>query len=182
MKRVNNIVIFLFAYFISISGAALADGQKIFPLMVDGKKTFQSLIKDGHYTNVDEELVPINPKLAPSANNKINFVLVEWKADLALSEVTKELERLGYRPATLRELLAFGAQFPEEQLLPGKPILAPHAVLRGRADDEMEHTYFVYLRGVEKQRILGAAIAGSFWNKNWRCLAAQLTDAEKQGR
>lgn len=201
MKRIASLISFFVAFLLAITPVVHSQPRpelsKVFPInqlpsgdfviTLTGKETFQKLVKAGKYDSVDEELLDINPKQSPSRKIETNLTLVTFFQDFPIEEIPARLAKLGLRPATLIELLAFGAQYPGEQLLQGRPILSPGATLEfvDTYDDEEKliRKHHIYLRGVSDKRILGINYAGSFWNKNWRCLAAQLTEAEtKKGR
>ena len=155
--------------------------QSSFPVTLTGKETFQKLVKAGKYDSVDEELLDVNPKPATIHKTVTRLMLVSFLEDFPIEELPARLAKAGLHPATLYEQLAFGAQYPKEQLLQGRPILSPDATLEfvdTYDEEKLIRKYYVYLRGVGDKRILGVSDVGMFWNKNWRCLAAQLADTE----
>lgn len=88
--------------------------SETFPVVIDYEKSLQAMIRAGRYdwTNSD-----ITEKHFPVASGpiEISMELVHFDRAMTSEEVLAELDRKGLRPATLPELLAFGAKYPEKQ-------------------------------------------------------------------
>lgn len=86
-----------------------------FPVTVDYSKTLEQMIADGKY---DWENPGINAKNFPmegKGTSTANIELVHFNRNVDSNGVLRELDNMGLRPATLPELLAFGAKYPEKQ-------------------------------------------------------------------
>lgn len=187
MRNIARISAFILASTLAIipvvQGESAIVESKSFSITLTGKESFQKLIKTGKYYSVDEELTEVNPKPAHLEKGEKILTLVEFPETIPIpmEYVVAQLKASGLRPATVFELLAFGAKYPNEQLLAGRPILSPAATLEfvDMYDEEkMIQKYHIYLRGVSDKRMLSTNYAGMFWSKHWRCLVAQMTEAE----
>ncbi len=97
-----------------VSASALNSGNK-FTTVVDYGKSLEDMLAEGSYSNVDEFL---NPKLFPmrgTGKAVVNFKVVDLGIDITTAFVLSSLNKKGLRPATLPELLAFGAKYPSER-------------------------------------------------------------------
>ncbi len=91
--------------------------SNLYPITVDYDITVEDAIKAGNYDEV-YDLGCITQKNFPiQKKGKSELVVEIIKLDYwaTTEEVLKELDRLGYRPVDLMELLAFGAKYPDVQ-------------------------------------------------------------------
>ncbi len=94
----------------------------MYPVTIDPTKSYAELIVAGKYNYADRW---VSEKNFPEANENPTYsVLTEIQVEviclnldktLTLRKVERYLNRRKLRPATVRELLAFGAQFPDAQ-------------------------------------------------------------------
>ncbi|MDP3901700.1 MAG: hypothetical protein Q8Q37_01845 [bacterium] len=100
-----------------IKGAELV--SQIFSVIVDYSSTLCAMIEAGSYNWVSLDINDKNfpsPKITsdlPQAT--INLELIRFNKRMSSEQVMDELKKQNLRPATLPELLAFGAKFPEKQ-------------------------------------------------------------------
>jgi len=84
-------------------------------VVVDYRLTLADIISIGKYDqishNVANEVLPSQK----SSKTEIELRLIHFHCDVSSKEAIEELNRLGLRPATLPELLFFGAKFPDKQ-------------------------------------------------------------------
>jgi hypothetical protein len=77
--------------------------------------TLKALIKAGKYDWVNPDITtknfPPNKNTAPAEDIEI----IDLNMSLTTEHIIKELDGLGLRPATIHELLKFGAKTPDEQ-------------------------------------------------------------------
>lgn len=94
------------------------DTFKYFSITIDYTKSLREMIRRGHYKFVDKQINTKNFTLPPWSRGRrqMTLVLMEigYPRSIALVDVEKELRALGFRPANLFELLAFGASHHEE--------------------------------------------------------------------
>lgn len=88
--------------------------KNCYKIVVDYGQTLQRMIANGKYDYVNSD---INTDNFPVSNGKQDIVieLVHFGRGVESEAVLKEFESRGLRAATLPELLAFGATYPEKQ-------------------------------------------------------------------
>ncbi len=79
----------------------------------DYGKLFTDLIVLGNYGYVNNDITPVN--FPGECISGFDGVLVHFNRDIGSDEAVREMEQMGLRPATMVELLAFGARFPDVQ-------------------------------------------------------------------
>ena len=100
-----------------------------FRVRVNYDLSVKEAVSAGKY---DWENDDINDKNFPSKRSglaQIDIRLVHFNKDMSSEDVLKELDKMGLRPAELPELLALGAEYPDEQRK--YPIVALGSVWRG---------------------------------------------------
>lgn len=88
-----------------------------YQVVVDYDQTLDQMVKAGGYDMVVEE-EKITAKNFPfQAKGKVNvdLQLIHFGKAMQEWEIDTKLDRMGLRPATIEELLAFGAQYRDEQ-------------------------------------------------------------------
>lgn len=86
-----------------------------FRVVVNCDASLKKMIKVGRYNWVHPG---INNKRFPVAcrdTQNVDVHLVRFDREMEFNEILSELDRAGFRPASLAELLALGALYPEEQ-------------------------------------------------------------------
>lgn len=97
-----------------------ADTYKV---TVDYCRGFHFMVADGKYDWVYERLNASRDKDAPadhikligSGKHEVEIILLHLDRDATTTEVEVELDKRGLRPATVEELLALGAAYPQLQ-------------------------------------------------------------------
>ena len=92
--------------------------------------------------------------------------IVNLKASVGISteDAVKELKQMGYRPANLFELLAFGAEYPDEQRQYG-------IVALGSSCGTI--LSFPVLYGSAQERGMSLHWSGGTWSSGWRFAAVR---------
>lgn len=67
---------------------------------------------DQTYLKFDHENFPVTEK---KGQEKVELYLIPFGSSIRQTEILPKIDKMGFRPAGLRELLAFGAQYPNEQ-------------------------------------------------------------------
>ncbi len=87
-------------------------------LIVDYTKTVEQAITDGNYdwqnSNITAENFPISLEMI-GKTMKVSAKLFNFNHDISSDNAVSEMDKVGYRPAALMELLAIGLLFPELQ-------------------------------------------------------------------
>src|ERR1039458_7111616 len=89
------------------------DEQRL--LTVDYSKTLEQMIADGKYDWKNSEIKAKNFPLNGQGTTAVNIELVHFNRNIESDTALAELDKMGLRPATLPELLAFGAKYPDKQ-------------------------------------------------------------------
>lgn len=105
----------------------LADEHKVveaiaittYRLIVDYTQNLSDMVKRGKYDWVNGDITEKNFPCAKSGSENVSVEILHLKRHFNLgissNAAVAEMDRLGYRPATIEELLAFGAANPEIQ-------------------------------------------------------------------
>ena len=89
--------------------------KDVFPVSVNYDLSIEALVKAGEYNWVNENIVEKNFPVEGGGTEQVEFHLVHFNRVMNSADVEKELEKLGLRPANLKELLSFGSTYQEEQ-------------------------------------------------------------------
>ncbi len=93
--------------------------ENCYKVLVGYGQTLQQMIANGKYDYANSDITSGNfPITAPptgGGKQEVVVELVHFGRDMASDAVLKEFEARGLRAATLPELLAFGATYPEKQ-------------------------------------------------------------------
>lgn len=145
------------------SAKKAADG--LFRLLVNYDLKVETMVKEGRYDWKNDD---INDKNFPSkrtGQKEIELKLFHFNKAMASEDVIKEMDKQGYRPAELPELLALGAKHPDEQKK--YPIIALGSVWQ----DWDGGRYVAYLRLGGSERKLGLGCYGIDWGEGCRFAA-----------
>ncbi len=94
----------------------VGSNANVFPLVIDYTQSLAEMVATGKYsagavnTNITEEHFPVE-----TGEANVQSVLVHLDRTVDSDQVLRELDKRGLRPATMVELLAFGAQHPDAQ-------------------------------------------------------------------
>ena len=86
-----------------------------YPVTVDYTQTLEQMIAAGRYDKQNRDITQEHFPLQGSGQIEVELHLVHLNRDASTDSVLAELDRRGLRPATLAELLAFGAKHPNLQ-------------------------------------------------------------------
>lgn len=135
-KTLVALTSFLFIGCSSVSGSRnslynLHDADKsrlTFPIRVNYDLSVESLVLNGWYIWKDTRITTENFPSIRKGEVDLVIELVHFDKVLAPDEVLMELDVMGYRPAEILELLAFGEKYPE---IPKRfPVVAHGSVWR----------------------------------------------------
>ncbi|HEY4715179.1 MAG TPA: hypothetical protein VIH31_01605 [Candidatus Paceibacterota bacterium] len=92
-----------------------SSGRKAFELEVDGTKILEQLIADGKYDWKNPDIKEKNFPIKDKTKRMATIELFHFGFDISSESAVKAMEKEGFRPATIEELLALGAKHPELQ-------------------------------------------------------------------
>lgn len=110
-------IILIFCSFFWICAKATNTNEAKIILIVDYSQTLKQMIAGGNYvwrSYIDEKMFPLPVDLIGTKDTCEAYIF-HFKKDMLGSEAVKEMEKAGYRPATLPELLALGKSNPDLQ-------------------------------------------------------------------
>jgi hypothetical protein len=90
--------------------------EERYPITLDAEVTLEGLLKAGNYDMHIGD--PSEARQMFNADTSIHdavLKLIGFECSCAVEHICEVMEKGGYRPATLRELLALGAQYPDLQ-------------------------------------------------------------------
>lgn len=89
----------------------------IYSVTINYDLSFPGMITAGHYDWVNSDITEKHfPVKGEGTTKEVTIELVHFNRAMGSSdEVIRELDKRGLRPATIEELLAFGAKYPELQ-------------------------------------------------------------------
>lgn len=136
-----------------------------FNIVVDYNRSLTQMIKAGNYDWINDNITSKNFPLKGKGKHELTAVLFHFDRYIESDDAIAEMDKQGYRPATIEELLAFGEKYPELQK--EFPIIALDSVWRvSRGDRRVPYLGWDGLR-----RCLGLRWFDSRWGANCRFLA-----------
>jgi len=84
-------------------------------ISVNYGRSVESLTKAGFYNWSDSDVTSKNFPTNQKGISKIKVEIIHFNRCISTDEALQELNKLGYRPAELRELLVFGEKYPKVQ-------------------------------------------------------------------
>ena len=136
-------------------------------LVVDYAQSLAQMIAAGRYDYANSDITSGNfPTTANDGKQEVVVELAHFGRDMESDAVLKKFEARGLRAATLPELLAFGATYPEKQR--EFPIVALGSVRRRDVDRVVP-----YLNGDGSKRLLYLSWIDNRWNGRCRFAAVR---------
>ena len=86
-----------------------------YPVAVDYGKSVEEMVKSGRYDRANRDIASEHFPTKRTRKTESEVELVHLKRRVSTDEALEELDRMGCRPAELRELLAFGEKYPDVQ-------------------------------------------------------------------
>ena len=128
--------------------------------------TLTEMIEAGHYQFVDPEIAKINLSVKPELFTTSGLRQVQFDSSMSTGEILNSLPHNNFRPATVEQLLAFGAANPEEQRKHAVVALASSF----KAPDGESYVFCLVSDGSKRGLVL--FWSGYEWNENYRFLAS----------
>lgn len=144
-----------------------AKGVQTYAVSVDYSLSIEEMVRAGRYDWSNESITSKNfPRLQSWGKREVEVELVHLDRYMRNGDgVIRELDKRGYRPATLPELLALGAQYPDLQRTYSIPAFG--SVWQDPDGDR----YVAYLDGRASNRGLDLDWLEDGWRLYW-CFAA----------
>ena len=93
----------------------LGDEPAAYPISVDYERSVEAGVEAGHYEYVSPNIKSYNFPTKRTGTTEVVVELIHFKFGLSSNQVLRELDKMGYRPVDLHELLAFGEKYPKVQ-------------------------------------------------------------------
>lgn len=122
-----------------------------YPITVNYDLTMKVMIKAGKYNYANPDITAEHFSVTEEGQADISIELVHFDRRIESDEAIRELDRMGLRPATLPELLAFGARHPDVQR--EFPIVALGSVWQSR--DGNRYVPYLWSDSGERHLYLG---------------------------
>ena len=136
-------------------------------VVVDCTKSLAEMIEAGKYDLVNEDVTDAYFSVAGSGQEEVEITLFHFNQMVYSEYAIAEMRKAGYRPATIGELLAFGAAYPELQKQ--FPITALGSGLRYPKGE----FWVPLLQCGGNGRGLNLYWFGCNWDKTWRFAAVR---------
>jgi hypothetical protein len=98
-----------------IAKIIVSEVRQVFKVTVDYSKSLAEMIKAGHYGWVNDAIVADHFPVQGEGQNEVEVALFHFNRNISSDDAIAEMEKAGYRPARIEELLALGASQPELQ-------------------------------------------------------------------
>ena len=132
--------------------------ENCYKVLVDYGQTLQQMIANGKYNYANSDIGGNNFPMTDNGKQEVVVELVHFGRDMESEAVFREFEARGLRAATLPELLAFGAAYPEKQR--EFPIIALGSVWQ----DRFGSRFVPCLDGFGSRRLLSLDWFGFGWS------------------
>lgn len=86
-----------------------------YSVTIDYAKSLEQMKSDGQYDWSNDDINGENFPITGEGTVEVNLELVHFNRVFDTAVVEAELDKMGFRPVTIEELLAFGATYPEVQ-------------------------------------------------------------------
>lgn len=130
-------------------------------------RTIEELLAAGRYDWWDKNISSANFPPVRSGKMNIEIEFIPFQRPMYTKEVLTELDRQGYRPAEIRELLVFVEQYPDFQRD------FPIAALESIWTNPTGQSYCAWLTGDGSQKLLGLYWIDALWHANCRFAAVR---------
>ncbi|MBI2039244.1 MAG: hypothetical protein HYT22_03130 [Candidatus Niyogibacteria bacterium] len=144
-----------------------ANDSNLYPITVDYTLSLERMIAAGHYDWKNDDITAKHFPMKGEGSANVEIQLVHFNRVMESETVIRELDTMGLRPATLEELLAFGAKYPDIQR--EFPIVALGSVWRYASG--FRSVPFLGRSGA--QRHLGLGWFEVRWDENYRFAAVR---------
>jgi hypothetical protein len=138
-----------------------------FTVTVDYDRRLERIIEDGRYDWTNPHISSKNFPIEGKGKIDLKIELAHFSRVMESDEVLQELNSQALRPATLPELLAFGASHPDQQRR--FPIVALASIWR----DGRGRRLVAYLTSIDSERNLYLIPLAGGWHTNYHFAAVR---------
>ena len=89
--------------------------EAIYDIVVDYNRSLNAMIKAGKYDWVRDDINTKHFPLKGKGKHELKAVLLHFNRYIEFDDAIAEMDRQGYRPGNIEELLALGEQYPDLQ-------------------------------------------------------------------
>lgn len=132
-----------------------------YPIIVDYDMGLKQAIEKGKYDLVEEIFSQENFPIERKGRGEIEMEFIHFNRFTTTKEVFEKLDRIGYRPVNIMELLAFGEKYSEVQR-------EFTIVALGSACETKKGYYVPILHSFRSGRSLCTFGTMSIWHEDWR--------------
>jgi len=143
----------------------LINNMSIFEIMVDYSRSLAEMIKAGNYDWVNDDITADRFSVKGEGRQELIITLFHFNKTMSSDKVKSEMEKQGFRPAKVEELLALGEKYPDLQK--EFPITALGSVWQNPHGNHSVPS--LYWPGVKRALALGWLEGG--WSAGWRFAA-----------
>ena len=90
-----------------------AELPTVYPVKIDYSDTFKQRVATGHYDWNNSDITEKHFPIKGEGQVKRDLELINYGKSISTELILEVIDARGYRPATIEELLAFGATYPE---------------------------------------------------------------------
>ena len=98
-----------------IAEIVVSEVRQTFRVLVDYSKSLAEMIQAGNYDWKNNDITQDHFPTKGNGQQEVEVVLFHFGRNISSDDAIAEMERAGYRPARIEELLALGASQPELQ-------------------------------------------------------------------
>lgn len=138
-----------------------------YPLFVNYGMSVEELVKIGRYELTDQCITSKDFPTKRTGTAEILMEIIHFNRYISTDEVLHELDKMGYRPAELHELLAFGENYPDIQR--DFPIIALGSIWQFPFGERYVPFLFIYT----SKRCLGLDLVDGDWYEVCRFAAVR---------
>lgn len=152
-----------------IEGKKVDKVDNVFPITIDYNRSLAKMIKAGKYGEVNNDIKAKHFPLKGKGKHELNVTLFHFDRCMESEDVVAEMNKQGFRPGLIEELLALGKKYPD--LKKELPIVALGSIWQDRR--YFNHVAGLYLSAVERKRNLALHLFIRKWDAYYHFLAVR---------
>jgi hypothetical protein len=148
-----------------MSASEFVSSKAYFNVIVDYNRSFQQMIQTGNYDLVNNDITAEHFPVIGQGKEEKTITLFHFNRTISSEDVISEMEKQGFEPAKIEDLLALGEKYPDLQKQ--FPIAALGSVWRAPGD----YRRVPCLRWPDVKRSLNLHWREDVWSARWRFVA-----------
>lgn len=84
-------------------------------LVVNYSRSIEDSVKAGCYNRTATDITDVNFPSTETGEREVETAMFQFGCTMSSKAIEAEMDKVGYRPATMKELLAYGEKNPNEQ-------------------------------------------------------------------